>query len=185
MTKANRLGWVRPCAWGAVATLILVPLIAMKLADPAAWKFEDLPFALIMIAAVGLAFEAALRLPQRWTYRAGAALAVGTAFLLTMGNLAVGFAGSEDNRINVIFFAPPVIALTGSVAARFRSHALATAMTCAAVAQLAVGLIALYYGYFTGPLTVAFTGLWLASALSFFRNASRCVRSPGATRPGP
>lgn len=173
MTEANtdRLSWMRPYAWGASATLILLPLLTMKLVDPRAWKFEDLPFAVVMIAAVGVAFEFALRVPVGWTYRAGAALAVGAAFLLTWGNLAVGFAGSEDNRINIIFFAVPAIALAGSMAARFRTPGLATAMVGAAAAQLTAGLIAFYYGYFTGPLTVAFVGMWLASALLFLRSS--------------
>ena len=84
---------LRPYAWGATATLILLPLFLLKLADPNAWAWADLPFAVVMIVAVGIAFEVALRLPLRWTFRAGAALAIATAFLLTWGNLAVGFAG--------------------------------------------------------------------------------------------
>lgn len=173
MTEENteRVNWMRSYAWAASATLILLPLITLKLVDPRAWEFEDLPFAFVMIAAVGLAFEFALRVPGIWTYRAGAALAVGAAFLLTWGNLAVGFAGSEDNTINIIFFAVPAIALVGSVAARFRSSGLATAMAVTAAGQLTAGLIASYHGYFTGPLTVAFTGLWLASTLLFLRSS--------------
>ncbi len=173
MTEANtdRLSWMRPYAWGASATLILVPLVTLKLVEPRAWKLEDLPFAFFMIAAVGMAFEFALRVPVGWTYRAGAALALGAAFLLTWGNLAVGFAGSENNTINIIFFAVPAIAMAGSVAARFRPPGLATAMAGAAAAQLTAGLIAFYYSYFTGPLTVAFIGLWLSSALLFLRSS--------------
>jgi hypothetical protein len=180
MTEADteKLGWVRPYAWGVATTLILLPLVAWKLVDPRAWKIEDLPFAFIMIAAVGVAFEVSLRVPPRWTYRAGSALGIGTAVLLTLGNLAVGFAGSEDNRINMIFFAAPAMALAGSVAGRFRAWDLAKAMAGAAIAQLAAGLIVFYYGYFTGPLTFAFTGLWLASALSFLRSSRACTAAP-------
>lgn len=173
MTDSNtdRLHWTRPLAWGASSTLILLPLFAMKLADWRAWEFQDLPFAFVMIVAVGLAFEFALRVPADWTYRAGAALAIGAAFLLTWGNLAVGFAGSEENAINMIFFAVPAIVLVGSLAVSFGSAGLATVMAGAAVAQLTAGLIALYYSYFTGPLTVTFTGLWLASSLLFLRSS--------------
>ena len=114
----------------------------LKLADPNAWAWADLPFAFVMIAAVGIAFEVALRLPLRWTYRAGAALAAATAFLLTWGNLAVGFAGSEDNPINRIFFAVPALALAASLAARFRPTASRSPWQAAAAAQLAAGLVA-------------------------------------------
>ncbi len=165
----DRLNEWRPYAWGAPAALTLLPLFGLKLADPDAWAWADLPFAFVLIAAAGLAFEAALRVPPRWTYRAGATLAAATAFLLAWGNLAVGFAGSEDNPINLIFFAIPAFALAASLAAHFRANGLALAMAGTAAAQLAAGLAAFAQGHFTGPLTVAFTALWLAAALLFHR----------------
>jgi hypothetical protein len=173
-TNTDRRASIRLSAWGVSAALILLPLIAMKVVDPNAWEFEELPFAFVMIAAVGLAFEFALRIPERWTYRAGAATSIGTALLLTLGNLAVGFAGSEDNVINIIFFAVPVIAVAGGLAVRFRSSGLANVMAATAAAPLAAGLIALYHGHFTGPLTLKFTGLWLASSL-LFRRSSKVI----------
>ena len=170
-TNTDRLNWVGPLAWKASATLILLPLFIMKLADWRAWEFVDLPFAFVMIGATGVAFEIALRIPAARTYWAGALLAAGTAFLLTWGNLAVGFAGSEDNSINITFLASPALALAGSLAVRFEAAGLIAAMAGAAAAQFTAGLIAWYYGYFTGPLTVTFTGLWLASSLLFLRSS--------------
>lgn len=170
-TNAERLGRARPLAWGGAATLILLPLLLMKLADPRAWELADLPFAFVMVVAVGLAFEFAVRIPATWAYRAGAAVSVGAALLLIFGNLAVGFAGSEDNAINMIFFAVPALALAGGFAVGFRSHGLSIALACAAAGQLAAGLIVYYYGHFTGPLTVTFTALWLASSLLFLRSS--------------
>ena len=164
---------IRRLAWGGAAALILLPLLALKRADPLAWHIADLPFALLMVAAVGIAFEFALRVPPRWAYRAGAAAAFGTAFLLVWGNLAVGFAGPESNPINIIFFAVPLIALAGSALAHFRASGIATALAAAAVAQVAAGIIAILEGYFTGPLTISFAGLWLASALLFRRSAAQ------------
>jgi hypothetical protein len=165
------LRWVRPCAWGASAMLILLPLFAMKIADPMAWNLADLPFAFVMIAAVGLAFEFALRVPAIWAYVAGSALAVGAAALLILGNLAVGFAGSEDNAINIIFFVIPALALIGSVVVSFRPYGVSIALACAAAAQITAGLIAYYHGHFTAPLTVTFSALWLASSLLFLRSS--------------
>jgi hypothetical protein len=39
------------------------------------------------------------------------------------------------------------------------------------------GLALLAAGHFTGPLTVAFTGLWLVSALLFHRSARQTARA--------
>lgn len=175
-TTADDARWIRLAGWGGTAVLVLLPLFALKAADPAAWDIADLPFALVMVAAVGIAFEFALRLPARWARRAGAAGALGTAFMLMWGNLAVGFAGSEDNAVNAIFFAPPLAALAGALAAGFRSAGVSLALAAAAGLQVAVGLVALFHGFFTGPLTVAFAGLWLAAAVLFRRDARE--RSP-------
>ena len=44
-----------------------------------------------------------------------AAIGLAAAFLLVWGNAAVGFIGSEDNAINGLFFAIPVVGLVGKV----------------------------------------------------------------------
>jgi hypothetical protein len=168
-TKLPR--YTRHFAWAGTAALILVPLALIKAADSNAWALEDLPFAFVMIAAVGIAAEVALRLPPDWTRAAGTFLAAATGLLLVWSNLAVGFAGSEEERINLIFFAVPVVALGGSLIARFRSEWLAKAFLATAGAQLVAGVVALAAGHFAMPLTVAFTGLWLVSALLFRRAA--------------
>lgn len=162
---------IRLLAWASATGLILLPLLAVKALDASAWELDDLPFALTMIAAVGITFEMALRIPDGWTGLAGTAAASATAFLLVWGNLAVGFAGSEDNRINLIFFAAPLVALVGSAIARFRAAGVAIALTAAAASQIATGVLALFGGHFTIPLTVSFTGFWLGSALLFRRSA--------------
>lgn len=168
---------VRRLAWIGSAALILLPLLLLKLADPAAWRSEDLPFAFVLIAAVGGAAEVALRLPLRWSARAGGLLALGTGAVLMIGNLAVGFAGSEDEPVNAIFRAVPAVALAGSLLAHFRPSGMARVLVITAAAQLTAGLVVLAAGHFTGPLTVAFTGLWLVAAFCFDR-AARVL--PGA-----
>lgn len=97
---------------------------ALKFADQNAWKTEDLPFALIMVATIGVTFEFASRNTPRWAYSAGVTLGIATALPLIRGNFAVGFAGSENNQINVLFFAGPVIALVGGMAVRSRTSPL-------------------------------------------------------------
>lgn len=175
--RTDRTRLIRLAAWGGGITLILLPLWVWKAIDPDAWDIADLPFALILVFAVGAAFELALRVPPRWTRGAGVTAAVGTGLLLIFGNLAVGFAGSEDNSINSIFFLVPTVALLGSIAARFQPKGIAVALEAAGAGQLAAGVAALIAGYFTAPLTVAFTGFWLASALLFRRSAEGILRN--------
>jgi hypothetical protein len=177
-TPAAEARRIRMAAWLGTAVLVLLPLMIIRAIDPSAWQLADLPFAVVMIIAVGLTFEVALRLPAHWTLRAGIALAAGTAFMLTWGNLAVGFAGSEDNAINGIFFAIPLIALVGSAIARFRAAGVAVALAACAGAQVLAGVVVLFYGHFTGPLTVSFAALWLASAFLFRRHAREARQRP-------
>ena len=166
---------VRPAAWGGTAALVLLPLAALRLADANAWEVGDLMFAVILIGAVGLAFELAVRVRPSRAYAAGAALALVAGFLLNWGNLAVGFVGSEDNPLNLVFFAAPLIALSGAIVARFGAAGMAVTMAAAAAAQLAAGVVALLLDAFTGPLTIFFTGLWLASAWLFRKSARRAA----------
>jgi hypothetical protein len=70
--KNNDARRLRLFAWGGAATLILLPLLAIMVVDASAWQMGDLPFALIIVAAVGIAFELALRIPTNWTRRATA-----------------------------------------------------------------------------------------------------------------
>ena len=177
-TAIEESRWIRLAAWGGTAAMVLLPLLAIKAIHPNAWELADLPFALIMVVAVGIAFEFALRIPARWARRFGTLAALGTGFMLVWGTLAVGFAGSEDNAINAIFFAVPLVALVGSLLAGFRSAGVAAALAAAALVQVALGVVALFYGHFTGPLTVSFAGLWLGSALLFRRAAREDAGDP-------
>lgn len=168
-------GRLRPLAWGGAAALVLLPLAAMRATDQVDWEVGDFMIATVFILGAGLAFELAVRTSRNRAYRAGAALALLAGFLIVWANGAVGFIGSEDNPINLMFFAIPALALAGSLLARFRAGAMAVAMAAAAAAQLAAGGVALAHDYFTGPLTIFFTGLWLASAWLFRKAAGEKV----------
>lgn len=166
-------GWVRPVGWAGALALLLLPLVAMQFGDSGVnWTLSDFLPAAFLIGGAGLALELAVRTSPNRSYRAGAALGLLAGFLIIWANGAVGFIGSEDNPINLMYFAIPAIALVGSALSLFRAGGMAVAMAAAAVAQLAAFAVALDHGFFTGPLTVFFTGLWLASAW-LFRKAAR------------
>ena len=169
-------GWsaarLRAAAWGGTAALILLPLVAMRLTSEVDWDAADFLFAIGLVGGVGLMFELAVRTSPNRSYRAGVGVALAAAFLLTWINLAVGIIGNEENPFNLLYFAVLGVAALGAVAARFRASGLAVAMAAAAVAQVAVAVIALAVGLgFTGPITVFFAGLWLASAWLFRKAA--------------
>jgi hypothetical protein len=161
----------RITGWGAVVALLLIPLVA---GFP--WTLSDYIFAALAFGIVGGTFELAVRRSGNWAYRAGAAVALATAFLLVWLNAAVGIIGNEDNPANLMFLGVIAIALAGSIVARFEAAGMARAMTVAGAAELLVGLIALANRlgadeppFYPGVLLLIgfFACTWFASAWLF------------------
>ena len=182
MTSSTRGGWRafpwRLAGWGAVAVVLLLPLIT-----GAPWTLFDYVVAGALLGGVGLALELVVRASSSLFYRAGAFLAVAAAVLLVWVNGAVGFLGSEDNPANLMFAGVIAIALLGSVIAGFRAGGMAWAMFAAAAAQVSVGALALALGwsspgdaglYEVVMGTSVFGALWLVSG-GLFRRAAETV----------
>ena len=164
----------RPFVLGGAAALMVLPLLALRGLDPAAWDMPgDAVFLAILLCGTAVAFEFAVRVPARSAYPAAVALALAAALLHLWINLAVGIIGSEDNPANLLYFGVVAVAALGALLARFRPAAMATAMAAAAAAQVATLFAALAAGLgFTGPVTVFFAALWLASSWLFRRAAA-------------
>lgn len=163
----------RVIGWGTIATLVVLPAIAMQFTTEVNWTAADFVFAAILLGGVGLGFEMAVRASGAWAYRAGAAVALGLSLLLLWANAAVGIVGSEDEAINLWFNLIPPLALAGAIVARLRARGMAVAMVVTAAAQLLVGAIMQSYGHFTW----VFTGLWTCGWLFagwLFRRAAGC-----------
>lgn len=154
--------------WLFAAALLLAPLVAMQFTDEVNWTLSDfLAFGLMLTVALGC-LEIAARTTSDRRYQAGAALAVGAAFLLVWINGAVGLVGDERGPAGPLFNAVVGIAFVGAVLARFRPRGMARAMIAAALAQVAAAAIALLAGWGNAVLPTAFfVGLWLASAALF------------------
>ena len=172
MTEGRGVNLWRIAGWGLAAALLLTPLVAMRFTDEVNWAPGDFAVAALLIGGLGLGIELAVRKTRNLAFRAGAALAVLTAFLLVWVNLAVGFIGDEGNPANLMFAAVLLVALAGAVAARFRPRGMALAMAAAAGAQLLVAII-VFVADLASPvelgLTLAFALPWLASAVFFLR----------------
>ncbi len=111
-------------------------------------------------------------------YRAGLALAAGTALFLLLGMGALGIIGAEGDRADLMYLGVLAVGVVGSLVARFRAGPMAVAMAATAGAVAVVGVIALAAGL--GPmnprieiigLTGMFMALFLASAWLFQRAA--------------
>lgn len=172
--NGSELGTRRRLAtWVGAAALMAAPVIAMRASDDAASDPGDFIFLAILLAGVGVAVEAAARVSIRSAYRAAVGFALAAAFLHAWINLAVGIIGNEDNPANLIYYAVIAVAAVGALLARFQADGMSRAMVAAAIAQVLAFVAALATGLgFTGPMTVFFTVLWLASAW-LFRKAAR------------
>lgn len=180
MTITQGLNRWRILGWGAAATLLLTPLIAMQFTSEVQWTGSDFVVMGAMFALAGGAIELAVRASSSLAYRVGAAIAVLASFLLVWMNLAAGLIGDEDNPANLMFFGIVAIAVAGSFIARSSATGMARAMIATAAAQSLVAAIAWLAGLgaqeppgAVGILmgNLFFVGLWLLAAL-LFRNAA-------------
>lgn len=170
--RRRRVPW-RLLAWGSAAALLLLPLLAMQFTDEVDWDLADFLVAGALLGGVGLTYELAARMTGNRAYRAGVAVALAAALVLTWMNLAVGIIGSEDNPANLMYGGVLAVGMAGAIIARFRPQGMARALLATALAQVLVGVIALVAGLgFTGPITLIFAAWWLLSA-RLFRTAAR------------
>jgi hypothetical protein len=160
----------------------------MRFTDEVNWTVSDFAFAAGLLLGVGLVFEVTLRLTANAAYRTAVAVALTAAFLLVWVNGAVGIIGSERNPANLMYAGVLAVALAGAIVARFRPGGMAWALAATALAQAAVGAIALdgdlgaegeAWPRDVLVLTGGFGGLWLLSA-ALFGTAARPRRGTRA-----
>ncbi len=171
MTKRGGQGW-RIAGWGAAVALLAVPFVAMRFTDEVKWTGSDFVFAGVLFGTVGLVIELAVRKSADWAYRGGVAFAAFAGLMVIWANGAVGMIGNEDNGYNLLFGLPILIALLGSIAARFRARGMSLAMLAAAAVHVAVALGGLNQDSRGVVFSLLLSSFWVASA-AFFRGATR------------
>ena len=168
-TRLTRL--LRLVVWGGAVFAWCVPLAAKLLINIPWTPFDFIAWAVMLLVAAGLA-EVGLRLSGQLAYRAGVIVAVGTSFLITWSNLAVGIIGNENNPLNQIFFGVIAIALVGAFLVRFRARGMALVMAVTAAAQFGTAFVALAYEHIVFGIVGVFALGWLLAAW-LFREAAR------------
>ena len=160
--------------WGTAGLLLLLPAIAMQFGNTGVdWGPEDFIVMGAMFALACGAYEVVARISGNTAYRAGAGIAIVTAFLTVWVNLAVGMLGDEGNPANLWFGGVLLVGLAGVILAGFRAPGMARAMEAAALAQALMVVYALVSGYAEVAVFIAcFVIPWLLSA-QLFRKAAR------------
>jgi hypothetical protein len=162
--------------WAAAALLLGIPAIAMQFTSEVDWTASDFIVMGIMLGTAFGTFDLASRMSGSITYRTGVGVAVLASFLLVWINLAVGIIGSEDNPANLMFGVVLIVALVGSLVARFQAAGMSRTMVVTAAVQAGIGIIALVGNLGAGKpiwpadivaLTLFFTAMWLGSAWLF------------------
>lgn len=161
----------RIIGWSLAGLVLLIPLVAMQFTKEVQWTVGDFMFAALLIGLVGTAFELAVRASANGTYRGGAAAALAASFLTVWVNGAVGMIGSEDNSYNLLFLGVILVALAGSILARFRPRGMSLTMFTAAGLQAVLGVAGMATDVRGGIFATLFAGLWLLAA-ALLRQAS-------------
>lgn len=163
---------LRTVMWGGAVALLLAPAVAMQFTSEVQWTLFDFALMGVLLAIACGAGELVLRASESLMYRLGAAVAIGTTFVLGVGNLAVGLIGSETNPANDRVWAVLAVGVVGVLIARFRPRGLSLVMLALAAGQIGLAL----YADATAQdlplrITVVFVTGWLVAAALFDRAA--------------
>ncbi|WP_045689660.1 hypothetical protein [Hymenobacter sp. AT01-02] len=131
----------------------------------------------ILLLVLGLLYLLVASRGRSGTYKLAAGVATAASLLLVWGNLAVGFIGSEDNPMNLLYGAVLAVGFIGAAVARLQPQGMARAMFAAALTQFAVPLVALLIKrpelnmgvLWVIVLNTVFAGLWVAAGWLFRR----------------
>lgn len=163
-------GW-RMTGWSVLFALFFLPAIAMRFTAEVDWTASDFLFAAVLLSALGIGAEIAVRVGRNAPHRMGIAIGALGGFLTVWINGAVGMLGSENEVTNLAFIALVGIAVVASFSVWFRPGQMRLIAAALAIGQFAVGIAA---GLWTMPGhavewgALAFlAAIWSASAACF------------------
>jgi len=130
--------------WIVIIVLILaVPLVLMQFKDEIDWNLLDFVIIGIILIGTGVFYELIARKSTKIIYRVALGIGLVGIFLLFWVNGAVGIIGNEGQPPNLMYGAVFVVAIIGSLVARFKSHGMSRVFFSVALVQMLVPVIAL------------------------------------------
>ncbi|TGE07634.1 hypothetical protein [Hymenobacter fodinae] len=131
----------------------------------------------ILVLVLGLLYLLIASRGRSGAYKLAVGVAVTASLLLVWGNLAVGFIGSENNPMNLLYGAVLAVGFIGAILAKLQPLGMARAMFAAAATQFAVPFVALLIKQpeltmgvlWVIVLNTIFAGLWVVAGLLFRR----------------
>ncbi len=167
-------GW-RIAGWGAALALILLPALAMRFDIDVNWTNADFVVAAVLLTSLGAGIELATRIARGRAHRGGIILVAVLCFLTFWINGAVGIIGSEDELVNLGFYALVLAVALTSLGCWFRPRIMVWIAGLAAAALPALGIAALSmmpgHAVEWGLLAGMATG-WAGAALLFRKAAA-------------
>lgn len=175
--KTDR-NFYRSIAYLALATgvLLMIPLIAMQFTDEVVWTASDFIFMGSLLFGTGVTYKLITKKSGELVYRVAVGFALFTGFFLIWVNLAVGIIGSENNPINLFYFAVIFVGIIGAFIARFRPQGMSLTLFSMAITQALIAVVALFTGMAEAPgssvveilaVNGFFITLFVAAALLF------------------
>ena len=164
------------------ALILMLPLVAMQVSGDVVWTVFDFAAAAILLGGAGFVLQLAMARGQNRPYRAAAALAVATTFMLIWAIGAVGVIGVDGDSADLMYGVVLAVGFAGTILGRVRPAAMARTLLAMAGAQTVVTAVALLAGKHESANSSAleiigvnafFVALFLVSAALFRFAAER------------
>ena len=173
-----------------ITAALLFPFIAVESADALGLSeddafFDRLPLLLLALILIGIIIAVVLTWKNKSGIRSALGLALFTSFLIVWMNAAVGIIGSEENRINIIYYGLVIFSIIWVMFENYSVLGFARSMFASMIVAVLLGvsvmIIAGINGVsFIGLIQIAalngmFATLYGISALLFRRSAQNSI----------
>lgn len=119
--------------------LLMVPLVASRLVPGWNWPPRAFVVVYVLFFATGMAYALIARTMGAWSYKAGVAVALVTAFALGWSNMV--HVADSGNPANLAYYSVPVVGLVGATLSRLKPRGLALTLLAMAATLALIALL--------------------------------------------